>query len=137
MYWQQWQDGWIVAMWICVNFDGGFLPRLHLTFSLLSWVIILNRMSMWASSIESTAKKVEGEFHDSNQVCRYVATQHNNYFYNMLEEKLQTDMEATSYMKVFIRILLCMVSIDHCSTSITKFQQLTTSLVQCNIINIS
>ena len=57
---------------------------------------------MQASTIESSAKNAEGEFHDSNQVCRYVAKQHNNCFYYMLEEKLQTDMEATLYMKIFI-----------------------------------
>ena len=48
-------------------------------------------MSMRASAIESTAKKVEGEFHDSNQVSRYVATQHNNCFYHLLELREATN----------------------------------------------
>ena len=35
----------------------------------------------------------------------------------MPEEKLQTDMEATLYMKIFIGIVLFMASINHYSTS--------------------
>ena len=67
----------------------------------------LQEMDAQLTAIESTAKKVEGEFHDSNQVCRYVATQHNNCCYYM--HTLHT------YMYVVMIIQFYIVWSMHCS----------------------